>query len=429
MKKKFLFFGIVLVFFNLLCMFMYAGMQVEHMNIIQTFITEDGGGWNANLTMLPMTIGNIAAIILTIVYGTLLIKFGIKKIMIPFMALTGLGCVGIALANGLDCFGGTKAGNFPLFFIALFVIRCCCPIFQMGGAMLITNWFIRLRGRMASIGSIGATIFTIVGTSLMPNVISKQWNGDYRPFYYGVAVLTLLMILILVFLLKDVPEDAGLYPDGMDHSPLSEIGDNTPIKASKMLRDKKLWQLTIVMIAPQFVLPAIMSSMAISFMTLGGSELWLAATAFLSVGAIGGIPCSLAFGWLNDKLGSLKAEMIFILSMLIPTLSLIFMPVKKSVILLSIMAIGLAIILGAAPVMGPCIVAYVYGRKQYQAANRLAFAMSLIPAAFSGIMMTSLIQSGHAKIAYLILIIIIAISFTALMTMRKLPDANAADRS
>ena len=197
-KKNFTIVAAILVVFDLLCMFMYAGMQVEQMNIIQTFITEEGGGWSANLTMLPLTIGNLAAIVLTMVYGTLMIKFGVKKIMIPFMVLTGLGCIGIALANGLDCFGGTKAGNFPLFFISLFVIRCCCPIFQMGGAMLITNWFIKLRGRMASIGSIGATIFTIVGTSLMPNVISKSWNGDYRPFYYGIAVLTLIMILVLV---------------------------------------------------------------------------------------------------------------------------------------------------------------------------------------------------------------------------------------
>ena len=428
-KKNFTIVAAILVVFDLLCMFMYAGMQVEQMNIIQTFITEEGGGWSANLTMLPLTIGNLAAIVLTMVYGTLMIKFGVKKIMIPFMVLTGLGCIGIALANGLDCFGGTKAGNFPLFFISLFVIRCCCPIFQMGGAMLITNWFIKLRGRMASIGSIGATIFTIVGTSLMPNVISKNWNGDYRPFYYGIAVLTLIMILVLVFLLKDVPEDAGMYPDGMDHAPLSETSDSTPIKASVMLKDKKFWQLTIVMIAPQFVVPAIMSSMAISFMTRGGQELWLAATVFVSAGAIAGIPCSLAYGWLNDKIGSLKTEMLLILSMLIPTLSLIFMPARKSVILLIIMAFGLANILGAAPVMGPCFIAYVYGRKQYQSANRIAFALSLIPGAFSGIMMTSLIQSGHTKIAYLILIVIIAISFTSLMTMRKLPDANAADRT
>ena len=427
-KKYFIVYAVILEIISILCMFMFAGLHSEHMNVIQTFITEKGGGWSANMTMLPMTIGNLICIALTFVFGTLFIRIGVRKTMIPFMVLSGLGCVGISLANGLDCFGGVASGNYPLFFASMMLVRCASPVFQMGAMMLITNWFIRLRGRMASICSMGATIFTVVGTSAMPNVIAKSWNGDYRPFYYGVGVLCILMAVVMGVFLKDFPEDAGLFPDGTDHAPISEKEDETPLTVSEVLRDPIAWKVAIVQTAPTVLLSGMMSSMALSFITRGGSDLWLQATVFVSVGAIAGVACSLLFGVLNDKLGALITMVLFLISMLIPTLTLMFMPSHKNTVLLIILAVGLALSLGAAPVTHPCLVAHFYGRKKFQSVNRVTMALEMIPGSFSGIMMTSLIRSGHAKLAYLILIILVVISFITLMTMMKIPDANAADR-
>ena len=168
--------------------------------------------------------------------------------------------------------------------------------------------------------------------------------------------------------------------------------------------------------------------MALSFITRGGSELWLQATVFVSAGAIAGVACSLLFGLLNDKLGALITQLLFLVSMLIPTVTLLFMPSQKNTILLVILAVGLALTLGAAPVIHPCLVAHLYGRQKFQSVNRVTMAIEMVPGAFSGIMMTSLIGSGHARLAYLILIILDIISFVTLMTMMKIPDANAADR-
>lgn len=427
-KRRFIVYAVILTVLSILCMFMYAGLHSEHMNVIQTFITEKGGGWSANMTMLPMTIGNLICIVLTFVFGTLFIRVGVRKTMIPFIILSGLGCAGISLANGLDCFGGAASGNYPLFFISMMVVRCASPIFQMGAMMLITNWFIRLRGRMASICSMGATLFTVVGTSAMPNVIAKSWSGDYRPFYYGVGALCIIMAVVLGLCSKDFPEDAGLFPDGTEHAPRSEKGDDMPMKVSEVLRDPIAWKLAIVQSAPTVLISGMMSSMALSFITRGGSELWLKATVFVSAGAIAGVACSLLFGVFNDKLGALITQALFNASMLIPTVTLLFMPSHKSTVLLVILAVGLALTLGAAPVTHPCLVAHLYGRRKFQSVNRVTMAIEMIPGAFSGIMMTSLIGSGHARLAYLILIILDVISFLTLMSMMKIPDANAADR-
>ena len=122
--KRFLGYAILLCILGIVFMFMYSGLQNDQINIIQTFITEDGGGWSASATQLPMTVGNFVCIALTFLYGTLFIKFGVKKPLMIIILITAVGILGIVAANGLDCNGGAASGNYGLFFISLFVVRC-----------------------------------------------------------------------------------------------------------------------------------------------------------------------------------------------------------------------------------------------------------------------------------------------------------------
>ncbi|MCI8895592.1 MAG: hypothetical protein HFI41_13270, partial [Lachnospiraceae bacterium] len=87
-NKKFLGNAILLCVLGVVFMFLYSGLQNDQIGIIQAFITEEGGGWSANATQLPMTVGNIACIVLTFVYGTLFVKYGVKKPLIAVMAIT-----------------------------------------------------------------------------------------------------------------------------------------------------------------------------------------------------------------------------------------------------------------------------------------------------------------------------------------------------
>lgn len=428
-KKRFWRYATVLCILGISCSFLYTGLETEHMNIIHTFVTEEGGGWSASATMLPVTIANLLAIVLTFVFGTLLIKVGVRKIMVPFMILTGLSCAGIALANGLDCYGGQSAGSYPLFFISMFICRCSITAFSLGGTMLVANWIIRYRGRIMAIYGLGAPLFTIVGTSLMPNVITRSWHGDYRPFYYGLCAVCIIMALVAAFLLKDTPEDAGLFPDGADHAPLSEANLGSHLTVREVLTDKNAWKLVGVLGSAAFIIAGMMSSMALRFIDLGGQELWLSATVYISAGALIGIAFGFLFGFLADKIGALKTEVIYYIALFIPLFTMLFMPRQKSVLALGILSFGLAIALGAAAVTYPCVTTHVYGRYNFQSANRIIQSIVLIPKAFAGLIMTSLIQSGHGNIPYILLIVICAFGLFCLLTMFKIPDANAADRS
>lgn len=435
-NKKFRFYAIAFCVLGIVYMFMYSGLQNDQINIIYTY-----SAWSNTSTQLPITIGNFVCIALTFVFGTMFMKFGVRKTLIPCILLSALGCVGVAAANGLAvytelglteglaAYATSAAGVYWLYFISMLVIRCTCMCFQMAGFMLCANWFIKYRGRVMGIITLGSPLFSVVGTGVMTKFISSNLGGDYRLFYIGIAVILAVIALLTRFMLKDTPEEAGLYPDGADHAPLSE-GQQAEINLTvkQVLSEKRAWLLIVSYGAFQFIINCCMSSMAIRFISLGGIEVWMNAITWLSVGAILGIPMSYIFGIIDDKLGSIKASAILGLTELIPVLALLFMPQGGSVWLMILWGFGVACMTGGVPTMHPCITAYCYGRREYQSANRVIMAIQLIPSAVAAYMMAALIQSGNGNLAYIICLIVVVIGLVATWMMRNIKDANAADR-
>ena len=432
-NKKFGAYAIAFNILGIIFMFMYSGLQNDHYNIITAY-----SGWTASQIQIGRTVGEFACIVLTFIYGTLFMKHGVRKTLIPCIMLCALGCVGIVGANGLAINGGQ--GNFLLFSLSSFVLRCCCMCFQMAGFQLAASWFIKYRGRVLGIVTLGSPLFSVVGVGGISNLIATQWNGDYRLFYVGVAVVLVAIAICTRFFLRDTPEEVGLFPDGADSAPKSE-GDGAPevhLTVKQILSEKRAWLLIVSYGAFQFIINCCMSSMAVRFMSLdpaymsGASPaptVWLAATKWLSVGAILGIFMSYVFGWIDDKFGTIKASLLLGLTELIPVLMLMLMPEGGNVAMEIAWGFGVACMTGGVPTMHPASMTYAYGRREYQSANRIIMAIQLVPSALAAYMMAALIQSGKGVLAYGICIIVVAIGLIATWMMRKIPDAMAADRA
>jgi len=428
-SHRFAGYGVLLAILGIVFMFFYSGLQNDQINIIQAFINEEGGGWSATLTQLPMTVGNFVCIALTFVYGTFFVKFGVKKPLVIIMIITALGTLGIVASNGLNCNGGVANGSYPLFFISLFIVRCGCMVLQMAGFQLVASWFIKARGQMMGIITLGSPLFSIVGTAGLTNVIAKNFNGDYRIFYVGVAIIVAVIAIVVAIFVKNTPEDVGLYPDGASEPPKSEAGEASTLTVKQVLSEGRAWLLIISFGAFQFIINACMGSMVVRYMSLGGLDVWLSATKWLAMGAAIGIPMSYIFGLLDDKIGSVKASIILGLTELIPVIALMVQPEGGSIPAMIVWGFGVACMTGGVPTMHPSITSYVYGRRDYQAANRVIMAIQLIPSAFAAMMMVTLISMGKANLAYGILIAVIIVGLIATFAMLKIRDANLEDRS
>ncbi len=430
-NKKFAAYAIAFNILGIIFMFMYSGLQNDHYNIITAY-----SAWTADQIQIGRTIAEFVCIVLTFVYGTLFMKFGVRKTLIPCIMLCALGCVGIVAANGQTITGGE--GSFLLFSISSFVLRCCCMCFQMAGFQLAASWFIKYRGRVLGIITLGSPLFSVVGVGGMTNLIASNWNGDYRFFYIGITVVLVAIAICTRFFLKDTPEEVGLYPDGADTAPISEAQDDgIPMTVKQILSEKRAWLLIISFGAFQFIINCCMSSMAARFMSLDPAFqagltpapfVWLDATKWLSVGAILGIFMSYVFGWIDDKFGTVKASMLLGITEIIPVAMLMFMPEGGNVPMEIAWGFGVACMTGGVPTMHPCSVSYAYGRKEYQSANRIIMAIQLIPSALAAYMMNAMIVAGKATLAYGICLVVIAVGLVATWMMRKIPDAMAADR-
>ena len=207
-------------------------------------------------------------------------------------------------------------------------------------------------------------------------------------------------------------------------------GEEVKLTIKDILSTKKGWQVIISFGALTFIINACMGSMAMRYITLGGGEptIWLQAVKYLSIGAFLGIPMSYVFGLIDDKVGTVKAAIVLGLCELMPILGLMLQPEGGSKGLMLLWGFGVACMTGGVPTLHPCIMAFAYGRREYQAANRIIMAIQLIPSAVAAQIMVGFMQRGRTTTAYIMLLIVLAVGIITLLTMLGMKDANAADR-
>ncbi len=419
-NKKFAGYTVVFMILGIMYMFFYSGLQNDHLNILTPYLADAYGWTNMQITN-PVTVAGVVVIAFYLVIGAAFVKFGVRIIMVPSMVILGLASMGIGIAGD----------NYTLYAVSLFLVRLFVVPLQMGGFMLAANWFIKYRGRVLGIITAGSPLFSVVGISVLTFLATSI---GITQGYLVIGVIVLVMAAMTQFLLKDTPEDAGLYPDGALEAPKSEseVAEET-ISVGQLLKEGRAWQLIISYGILQFIIMAMMAFMAVRYNSLTpeghqGPPLFVQALPYLSIGAILGIPMSFVLGWIDDKLGSVKASLVLNILYLFAVIPLAIMPVGGNKALMLIWAFGVACMTGGMPTMHPCVTSYVYGRRLYQCANKWIMMIQAIPMAFSVAFMAAMNDAGLLTEAYYILIGMLVVSFVTILTMLKVPDANAADR-
>ncbi|WP_426350334.1 MFS transporter [Alloiococcus sp. CFN-8] len=419
-NKKFTSYSLVFMFLGVLYMFFFSGLQNDHLNILTPYLQENYGWSDLKITN-PVTVAAVVVIVFYLIIGTAFVKYGVKKVLVPSIILIAIGCGGIAIAGE----------NYSIYSVSLFIVRTMVIPLQMGGFMLAANWFIKYRGRVLGVITVGSPLFSVAGIGVLTSMVS---NIGMKNSYLTIAGIILLVGILTMFFIKDTPEELGLHPDGMDHAPYSEEdSNNEDISLKKLLSDSRAWQLIISYGILQFVITAMMAYMAVRYISLSTPEdvpnLFVSkALLWLSIGAAGGIPMSYVLGWIDDKLGSIKASMVLNILFFLAVIPLAIMPVGGSTPLMALWAFGVACMTGGVPTMHPCVTSYVYGRKLYMSANKWIMTIQAIPMAFALTFMGAFNKAGQLSTAYYIMIGMLVVSLITIITMRNIPDANAADR-
>ncbi len=427
-NRKFGFYAVTLCLTGLAYTALCAALQSGQTDILRHFVTAGGGGWSGRAIELPAMVGSFLAVPAAFVCGRLTVKNGPRQTLIVSAALAALGSVGLAAANGLDVYGGAAAGSYPLFFLSSALVRCACALIDIGVFTLCAGWFIRCRGRVMGIVTLGAPLLGAVGVGALVALISGRLDGDCRPFFLALAGALAVLALVTRFLLRDVPEEAGLYPDGAGRAPLSEPDDDTPPGGKQVLKDRRTWLLLASYGPLVAVASGCMGAVAARFLSLGGEGLWLSAGKWLALGAILSIPASYLFGLLDDYAGSAAASVALAVTELLPAAALLVMPAEGSLLWEILLSVGVACLMGGVSTMVPCALARVYGRRGFAAAGQIVLPALLLPAAAAPVAAVWLIGMGMGRTACVALIALAAVGLAASALLFSVRDANASDR-
>lgn len=266
-------------------------------------------GWNEAEVTRPVAVFFVAAAFLHPLGGALLDRYSPRLLM-----LVGYGIIALAL------------GFYP-FVNSLSHLMAIYVVFGLGfglaglvGNMLVlTRWFVRFRGVAVGLLLMGASF----GGAVFPLVVRQTLVASgWREAVALLAVLGgILMILPLIFMVRNRPEDLGLSPDGVQT--IEPLTGNAPsLQAAigptllETLKSPIFYLLAFATGTLWFCLVGVLQHQAIYLsqdLGVDKSIIPLAFSAFFWAGIVG----KAGFGYLSDRLNKAHVMLGSILNLAI----------------------------------------------------------------------------------------------------------------
>ncbi len=166
--------------------------------------------------------GTILASILMTFVGALYDRFGMRRSLFVLTVLICLAC---------QFMGAVQ--SFAMLFVAFFFLRLLC---QGSLSLLASNtmamWFQRRLGRVSGIASVVATLgFSVLPLALNSANLAYGWRTTYRAL--GVVVAAILLPLLVIY--RNRPDDIGQTLDGMNEEQRNAFDRTTKIASGQDL--------------------------------------------------------------------------------------------------------------------------------------------------------------------------------------------------
>ena len=168
-------------------------------------------GWSRTLISGAAAVGGLAATFASPIVGRLIDRYGARAVLTTSVVIL---CISTTILRWSDITLTVLGFTIPwIFYIGYGTGRVIfsSPV-QIGAAVVVSRWFIRLRGRTNGMlnmtHSVGMTLFPLIASFVIA-------QSGWRDAWLVLAVLVFVAALLPVaLLLSERPEDLGLRPDG-----------------------------------------------------------------------------------------------------------------------------------------------------------------------------------------------------------------------
>jgi MFS family permease len=188
-------------------------------------------GWERGPMSLALSFCAISLALVSPVAGSLIDRFGARRVLLPSMIGFGLLIASLYFLNG-------SLLQFYVLYIVLGIVGAGAN--NVSFMRVITAWFGRLRGRALGIASSGVAMGAAVLSFIAQQCISRF---GWRAGYLGIAAVILFVAAPLVALIiRDRPSDLGLEPEAGAGQP-QERGQ---VPLGEVLRRPLAWALVLL---------------------------------------------------------------------------------------------------------------------------------------------------------------------------------------
>ena len=305
---------IIIAFFLFFC---YIAISVGSTNAIIPMICGING-WDESLVLVGITVAGYVGAFATLYFGKLIEKKGVKFV-------SGL-C--IIIAGVLFGFWGIIQ-SIAVFIINIIVLTAMAYGFQMASCpVLISNWFPRKKGIVLGWATMGICAVDLTWSQFMPGLIAK--NGTMIVFM-GVGICYIIIGILILTTVHNFPEEEGKYPDNIYEGSV-EVREmskklneyKTPWTFSKCLKNKQCWQIVFGWGVLNAIIVCFVQRLVPRILTLGYDQPY--ALTVLACTAASAIVGSWVFGFIDQKIGTKKASIIFCIWEIIMFILAFFMP-------------------------------------------------------------------------------------------------------
>ena len=195
-------------------------------------------GWSRALIAGAASLGGLAASFASPLVGWLVDRYGARMVLFSSVLILGISTVSLAWAT------------VPVaFYVAYGVGRVIfsSPV-QIGSSVVVSRWFIRMRGRTSGIlfgsHSIGLVAFPLIASIIIG---TTGWREAW--IIMGILVWA-IALLPTGLLLVQQPEDVGLQPDGDAPLPADEVAEASSTASQATASEEPVWTLKEAMRTP-----------------------------------------------------------------------------------------------------------------------------------------------------------------------------------
>lgn len=314
-------------------------------------VTSDLGFSRGSFSLYFSLVTIVGAISLPI-YGRVVPKVGVRKVVIVGGLWTGIAMACFSLCNSL-----------PMFY----VVACAVGLGFFGcsyisAPVIVDTWFKKKNGAvMGAAAACGGLVGVVLGFLFPQIILAIGWRAGY--IAQG-AMVALLTVPAGLFLLRSTPQEVGMVPYGAEEAADESaiVDDEGGMSAGQAMKSPKLWAAILAFLMFTITV-SVTQHLAAYFVSIGFDQAM--AGIFMSIISAGIIITNFAAGGISDKIGLVKT---IILCSILYAASFLLLPVAGMgfaliCVALFFMSLGNAY----TSIIAPVVTSVAFGKKNYAA--------------------------------------------------------------